>query len=111
MIWLFDGYNYLVKKINYNNKNLPFVSVVVAIKNEEHNLSTLINNLINQDYPEKLYEIIICNDRSDDNSLDIIQSLIYQFTVRLLSRCLNMLRQECLRLVVTRLEIETYLFS
>ena len=78
MIWLFDGYNYLVKKINYNNKNLPFVSVVVAIKNEEYNLSTLIDNLINQDYPEKLYEIIICNDRSDDNSLDIIQSFKHQ---------------------------------
>ena len=74
MIWLFDGYNYLVKKIDYNNKDLPFISIVVAIKNEEDNLSTLINNLINQDYPKKLYEIIICNDRSNDNSLDIIQS-------------------------------------
>jgi len=58
MIWLLDGYNYLVKEINYDDEELPFVSIVIAIKNEENNILELVTSLINQSYPKKLYEII-----------------------------------------------------
>ena len=74
MIWLLDGYNYLVKEINYDDEELPFVSIIVAIKNEENNILELVTSLINQNYPKKLYEIIICNDRSTDQSFNIIKN-------------------------------------
>ncbi len=44
----------------------PFVSVIVAFKNEKENLPKLLDSLKNQDYPKNLYEVIAVNDNSDD---------------------------------------------
>lgn len=49
------------------------VSVVVAVRNEEKNLPSLLTSLVNQTYPRDLYEIIIANDSSQDTSADIIR--------------------------------------
>ena len=54
-------------------ENLPFVSVVIAAKNEEDNLSHLIDDLIKQEYPLNKFEIIIVNDRSSDSTSDILK--------------------------------------
>jgi len=58
-----------------NNKEetstrFPKVSVVVCVHNEAAHLPKLLDNLLNQDYPE--YELILVNDASTDNSRDII---------------------------------------
>lgn len=42
------------------------VSVVIAVRNEEHNISQLLFRLSLQDYPRTLYEVIIVNDHSTD---------------------------------------------
>jgi cellulose synthase/poly-beta-1,6-N-acetylglucosamine synthase-like glycosyltransferase len=44
------------------------ISVIVAAKNEEQNLPALINSLSNQSYPAELYEVIIIDDGSTDNT-------------------------------------------
>ncbi len=46
----------------------PMVSVVVAIRNEAENLQDLLKALINQDYPDGNYEIILVDDGSEDSS-------------------------------------------
>ena len=51
----------------------PFVSVVVAARNEESTIPQLLTSLINQDYPEDKYEIIIADDGSDDNTARIVK--------------------------------------
>jgi glycosyltransferase involved in cell wall biosynthesis len=43
-----------------------FVSVIVACKNEENNLPVLLNCLTSQNYPKKLFEVIIVDDNSTD---------------------------------------------
>jgi glycosyltransferase involved in cell wall biosynthesis len=48
-----------------------FVSVVIACRNEERNLLTLLNSIALQKYPEYLFEVIIVNDRSTDKTLEI----------------------------------------
>ena len=49
MIWLLDGYKNISK--NYiKNEHEPFVSIVVAAKNEERNIASLINCLISQNF-------------------------------------------------------------
>jgi len=48
------------------------ISVIIAARNEEKYLPHLLENLLEQNYPDELYEIIIINDRSTDNTSDII---------------------------------------
>jgi len=53
----------------------PSVSIVIAAKNEENNIDRLMSNLSKQNYPNDKYEIIIANDKSTDNTLDIINNI------------------------------------
>lgn len=50
---------------------LPFISVIVPIRNESKNLTPLISGLTNQDYAGN-YEIIFTDDHSTDNPAAII---------------------------------------
>ena len=53
---------------------------MVAVKNEENNIANLINCLKSQNYSKNKYEIIICNDKSTDNTLKIINNLKHDLT-------------------------------
>ena len=53
----------------------PLVSVVIAARNEEHNIARRIENLFNQDYPGDRMEIIIISDGSTDATDSIVASL------------------------------------
>lgn len=52
---------------------LPFVSVIVPAYNAEKNISTLIESLLNQDYPKDKLEIIIVDNNSQDQTKEIIK--------------------------------------
>ncbi|MEH6659386.1 MAG: glycosyltransferase [Leeuwenhoekiella marinoflava] len=56
-----------------NNKG---VSVLVCAKNEEKNLLVLIPKLLTQDYPQ--FQIILINDHSEDQTLQIMQGFTAQ---------------------------------
>ena len=73
IIWLLEGYKNVIKKNILNNDYTPFISIVIAARNEASNLSTLLDSLVNQNYPIDLYEIIIINDRSIDRSASILK--------------------------------------
>ena len=51
------------------------VSVIIPVYNNSEYISTSLSSLINQDFDE-LYEIIVVDDGSTDNSLDIAQELL-----------------------------------
>lgn len=57
------------KGINQSSKEK--ISVVVAAKNEEKNIPTLIEALSKQDYDRDNYEVIIVDDYSLDNTFNI----------------------------------------
>jgi cellulose synthase/poly-beta-1,6-N-acetylglucosamine synthase-like glycosyltransferase len=63
----------------HKSEEKPFVSVIVASRNEEAHLKTLLECLICQDYPK--FEIIIVNDRSTDNSVSIIAQFQKQHSI------------------------------
>lgn len=44
----------------------PFVSVVIAARNEEENLSACLSSVLQQTYPAQQYEVILMNDNSTD---------------------------------------------
>jgi cellulose synthase/poly-beta-1,6-N-acetylglucosamine synthase-like glycosyltransferase len=49
---------------------LPGVSVIICAKNEAHNLQQFLKIVLIQHYKE--FEVIVVNDQSDDNSIDVL---------------------------------------
>lgn len=54
---------------------LPFVSVIIAARNEEKNIEECLKSLAKQSYPVTLFEVIVVNDHSEDMTADIINRL------------------------------------
>ncbi|MES2267775.1 MAG: glycosyltransferase [Bacteroidota bacterium] len=50
------------------------VTILIAARNEAERISYTIDDIIAQDYPKHLTEIIIVDDHSTDNTADIIRS-------------------------------------
>ncbi len=50
-----------------------FVTVICAVRNESENISNILNDLVNQNYPANLLEIIIVDDHSDDNTYQVTE--------------------------------------
>lgn len=50
---------------------LPTVSVIIPTYNAQSTIGLCLDSLLKQDYPEKLYEIIVVDDGSKDNTGDI----------------------------------------
>jgi glycosyltransferase involved in cell wall biosynthesis len=58
---------------------LPFISIVIAVYNEEKYISDTLNQLINQSYPDDCYEILIIDGESKDQTLNIADSYKSKF--------------------------------
>lgn len=52
------------------------ISVLIAARNEEDNINILLNSIYNQSYPKELFEVIIVDDHSEDNTKSIINEFI-----------------------------------
>jgi cellulose synthase/poly-beta-1,6-N-acetylglucosamine synthase-like glycosyltransferase len=53
-----------------------FISVVVAVRNEEKNIAKLLEDLNAQTYPASLFEVLIIDDHSTDSTTEIVRSYI-----------------------------------
>jgi poly-beta-1,6-N-acetyl-D-glucosamine synthase len=72
-IILLKIYRGLLKTEPFDASTSPvtFVSVVVACRNEQKNLPALLNCIHRQNYPRDLFEVIIVDDNSTDNTPEI----------------------------------------
>lgn len=52
---------------------LPFISVVIPVRNEEKHLGAVLDGLLTQDYPAERYEILVSDGNSTDKTLDIVE--------------------------------------
>lgn len=61
-----------------------FISVIVAVKNEEKYIEKCLLSLINQDFPRNSYQIIVVDGISTDRTVDIVNKyqLIYGDFIR-----------------------------
>lgn len=48
------------------------VSVIIACRNEERTLSSILSDLSAQNYPQELYRVIIVDDNSNDNTRKVL---------------------------------------
>lgn len=82
-------------------RGLPFVSIIVPARNEEQYIERCVRSLLNQDYPN--YEIIVIDDNSTDNTLEILKDIQSCFKGPNDSTNTNKL-SNCDRLKIIRLE-------
>jgi cellulose synthase/poly-beta-1,6-N-acetylglucosamine synthase-like glycosyltransferase len=54
--------------------SLPFVTVVVAARNEERNIARTLDSLVQLDYPKDKLEIIVSDGASTDRTCDIVKA-------------------------------------
>ena len=73
LLKIYLGLNKLNDKKDEKYAN-EFISVIVPFRNEEKNIANTYKNLIEQNYPKEMFEIIFVNDSSDDTSLHIIKN-------------------------------------
>jgi len=62
-----------------SKKQNKTVSILIPFKNEAHNLKSLLNNLINQNYPKEKLEIIFIDDNSTDAGNEIIKNFTQKY--------------------------------
>ena len=55
---------------------LPLFSVLIAVRNESAAIETLLNSLLQQNYPSANFEVIVVDDHSDDETKLIVQQFI-----------------------------------
>ncbi len=58
------------------NKHIPNTkfSVIIPARNEEENIKKCLQSIINQKYPQHLFEVIVIDDHSTDNTSSIVSS-------------------------------------
>ncbi len=80
MYVLITGWHKL--KTNEKDSTNPFhvsISVIIAARNEEENIAKLLHLIANQTYSKKLFELIVVDDASEDNTSVIIQSFCQKY--------------------------------
>jgi glycosyltransferase involved in cell wall biosynthesis len=61
-------------------EDLPFISIIVPVRNEEKFIAQLLAWLLTQDYPTDRYEVIVADGRSDDRTVAIVTELMATHT-------------------------------
>jgi len=70
---LLAGLSKIAASIMPTSSPQKFVSVIISVHNEAHNIPGLLSSLTHQDYPENLWETILVNDRSTDRTDDLLR--------------------------------------
>ena len=52
---------------------LPNISLVIAVRNEQNNIEKLLGVLTKQNFPKRRLEIVIVNDHSEDETVEVIR--------------------------------------
>lgn len=67
-------------------KPFPFISIIVLNYYGEKVISNVIDSLESQNYPKERFEIIVVDNNSKDNSLNILKGMVTRFSnLRLIS--------------------------
>jgi cellulose synthase/poly-beta-1,6-N-acetylglucosamine synthase-like glycosyltransferase len=59
------------------------ISVIIAARNEEENIGRLLSSLEKQTYPKHLFEIIVVDDHSTDNTATVVNSHSFAKLIKL----------------------------
>ena len=54
-------------------KELPFVTTMIVVRNEERYIKKCLESFLRQDYPKDKYEILVIDGCSTDKTIDIVE--------------------------------------
>lgn len=60
------------------------ISVIIPARNEEENIKSCLDTILNQSYPEHLFEVLVVDDFSSDNTAAIVSAYASQ-NIKLIS--------------------------
>ena len=74
LIILYTYYYNRLTPLQYENKIQPATpfSIVIPARNEEENIGKTLASILKNNYPKELYEIIVVDDFSTDNTAIIV---------------------------------------
>ncbi len=61
------------KEIRENRTASLFISVIVPVYNDPKGLAVTLESLISQDYHDDLYEILVVDNKSTDNTIEVAE--------------------------------------
>lgn len=71
------------RKMQYKESNddsrddaLPFVSVLIAARNEEDHIISCVESCLQQNYPAHKFEVIVVDDQSEDDTYELLEENI-----------------------------------
>src|ERR1700709_1726615 len=59
--------------------HVPFVSVIVPVRNEAGHVAHTLERLFAQDYPPERFEVLVADGRSTDDTPTIVTALTHRF--------------------------------
>jgi biofilm PGA synthesis N-glycosyltransferase PgaC len=85
IVFLFRSWKSIPLTLVKPSTALPGISIVIAFRNEAHNLDRLLMSLAQQDYPSSALELILVNDHSNDTYGQVLQGYeSFPYTLRVL---------------------------
>lgn len=75
ILWLLN-----FKQPNEEWETLPSVSILIAARNEEQNLGECLDSIMNMDYPADKLEVLVGNDKSEDQTGEIADAYAVRFS-------------------------------
>lgn len=72
LLWLRIGLKTVPPHNDWEDRDLPTLSIIVAARNEERHIGRLLRHLQSQDYPKGKISITVADDGSTDGTCDII---------------------------------------
>lgn len=73
LVFMIIGWRRLAHFVPSIREPSTSVSVIIAARNEEEKLEVTIRNILDQDYPRDLFELIIVDDHSTDRTAAIVK--------------------------------------
>ncbi|MBL7844821.1 MAG: glycosyltransferase [Cyclobacteriaceae bacterium] len=60
----------------------PFISIVIAVRNEADQIQNLLDDIARQDYPSDKFEVWVVNDHSEDETFEVVEEWAKQYPAR-----------------------------
>ncbi|MEO5947118.1 MAG: glycosyltransferase, partial [Chitinophagaceae bacterium] len=73
IIYYWQSWNAIPEFKSSNNNPTTKISVIIPARDEEQNIGQLLQALQNQSYPADLFEVIVIDDHSTDETAAIVQ--------------------------------------
>lgn len=74
------------------------ISVIISARNEERNIESLLQSINNQTYPKELYEVIVIDDNSTDNTTTLVRQFAFVKLISLKEDAINSYKKKAIEM-------------